>query len=138
MPSCLSLPCYGPLRKPRITLPIADVYPAKYFGPNLLLGGTEVRDRQLSPLLDTLGMLFALMNPGDWSEKMRFGISLLCNRVSPRCTIADSVLLVTSNRGRILGCDRIQVAGNAWIDLLKLIKDNQIDVLVSCPINEFK
>jgi uncharacterized metal-binding protein len=61
---------------------------------------------------------------------MRFGIPLLCNRVSPRCTIADSVLLVTSNRGLILGCDRIQVAGNAWIDLLKLIKDNQIDVLV--------
>jgi len=61
---------------------------------------------------------------------MRFGIPLLGNRVSPRCTIADSVLLVTSNRGRILGCDRIQAEGNAWIDLLKLIKNNHVDVLV--------
>ncbi len=61
---------------------------------------------------------------------MRFGIPLLGQRVAPRCTIADSVLLLTVKHGRILEESSVRVDGSTWMELARILADKGVDTLV--------
>jgi len=61
---------------------------------------------------------------------MRFGIPIRSDRVAPRCTFADSVLLVTVNRRRILEQSVVPLEGNTWADLARVLADQRVDTLV--------
>jgi uncharacterized metal-binding protein/predicted Fe-Mo cluster-binding NifX family protein len=62
---------------------------------------------------------------------MRFGIPLLKNRVSPRCTIADSVMLVHHAHGKLEQHRVIPLENGAWTGLIRLLLENQVDTLVA-------
>ncbi len=61
---------------------------------------------------------------------MRFGIPLLADRVAPRCTFADSILLVTAKGRRIQDETLVPLEGNTWMDLVGVLTDHQVDTLV--------
>ena len=61
---------------------------------------------------------------------MRFGIPLLANRVAPRCTFADSVLLVTAKRKRIQDQVAVPLEGTTWADLVALLTEYQVGTLI--------
>lgn len=61
---------------------------------------------------------------------MRFGIPLLGERVAPRCTIADSVLLITLKRRRILDESVLVLTSATWLELARLLADQDVDTLV--------
>jgi uncharacterized metal-binding protein/predicted Fe-Mo cluster-binding NifX family protein len=61
---------------------------------------------------------------------MRFGIPLLADRVAPRCTFADSVLLVTTKRRRIEERVTVPLEGTTWADLAALLTEHEVDTLV--------
>lgn len=61
---------------------------------------------------------------------MIYGIPLFGNRVAPRCTIADSILLVKSTMNRIVYKKVLKIDEKSWNDLLKIFNDNQVDSLV--------
>jgi uncharacterized metal-binding protein/predicted Fe-Mo cluster-binding NifX family protein len=61
---------------------------------------------------------------------MRFGIPLLGDRVAPRCTFADSVLLVTVGRNRILERSVAPLDGTTWADLARVLSDHRVDAMV--------
>ncbi|MFH1373917.1 MAG: DUF1847 domain-containing protein [bacterium] len=66
---------------------------------------------------------------------MRYGIPLLKNRVSPRCTIADSVMLVSHAHGRPGQHRVIPLENGAWTGLIRLLLENQVDTLVAGGID---
>jgi len=61
---------------------------------------------------------------------MRFGIPLLANRVAPRCTFADSVLLVTAKGRRMQDQEVVPLEGTTWIDLAALLTEHRVDTLI--------
>ncbi len=66
---------------------------------------------------------------------MIYGIPLLRNRVAPRCTIADSILLVKITMNRTVFKRILKIEEKSWNDLLKIFNDNNIDTLVCGGIN---
>ncbi|MCP4566865.1 MAG: DUF1847 domain-containing protein [FCB group bacterium] len=66
---------------------------------------------------------------------VQYAIPLLRNRVSPRCTIADSVMLVTNQRGRANSHKVIPLENGAWTGLIRLLLENQVDTLVAGGID---
>jgi uncharacterized metal-binding protein/predicted Fe-Mo cluster-binding NifX family protein len=66
---------------------------------------------------------------------MRYGIPLLKDRVSPRCTIADSVMLVSYAHGRLESHRVIHLESGAWTGLIQLLLENQVDTVVAGGIN---
>jgi uncharacterized metal-binding protein/predicted Fe-Mo cluster-binding NifX family protein len=67
---------------------------------------------------------------GDSEETMRFGIPLLADRVAPRCTFADSVLVVTAKRRRIEDRLEVPLEGTTWADLAAVLAEHEVDTLV--------
>jgi uncharacterized metal-binding protein/predicted Fe-Mo cluster-binding NifX family protein len=63
-------------------------------------------------------------------ENMRFGIPLLADRVAPRCTFADSVLLVTTKRRRIEERATVPLEGTTWADLAAVLAEHDVETLV--------
>ncbi len=61
---------------------------------------------------------------------MRFGITLMDDRVAPRCTFAHSILVVVVNQGRIAYRETVPFESKTIIDLISVLGDNQIDTLV--------
>jgi uncharacterized metal-binding protein/predicted Fe-Mo cluster-binding NifX family protein len=61
---------------------------------------------------------------------MRFGIPLLADRVAPRCTFADSILLVTTRRHRIEDRLTVPLQGTTWADLAAVLTEHEVDTLV--------
>jgi uncharacterized metal-binding protein len=61
---------------------------------------------------------------------MRCGITLLGNRVSPRCTAADGLTVVDLHRGSLTSCQDCPVEISSALDLLAEIKRYGIDTLV--------
>jgi uncharacterized metal-binding protein/predicted Fe-Mo cluster-binding NifX family protein len=61
---------------------------------------------------------------------MRFGIPLLDQRVAPRCTIADRVLLITVKRRRILEESAVPLDRATWMDLTRILSEERVDALV--------
>ncbi|MFH2037613.1 MAG: DUF1847 domain-containing protein [Candidatus Zixiibacteriota bacterium] len=61
---------------------------------------------------------------------MKYGIALLGNRISPRCTYADSILFV-SQRGSAIGTKkRISVNELHLNELYEVLVQNRVDILV--------
>jgi uncharacterized metal-binding protein/predicted Fe-Mo cluster-binding NifX family protein len=67
---------------------------------------------------------------------MRFGIPLLDDRVAPRCTFADSVLVVTTKRRRIQEQTVVPLGGNTWADLAAVLSEQHVDTLVCGGISQ--
>jgi uncharacterized metal-binding protein len=61
---------------------------------------------------------------------MRYGIPLLGNRIAPRCTIADRLLLVTVSRNQVRSRQVLAVEASDWTELIALLFRTQIDMLV--------
>ena len=61
---------------------------------------------------------------------MRFGIPLLADRVAPRCTFADCVLVVRVNGRRIREESEVPLNGNTWADLVGTLSDQGVDTLI--------
>ncbi len=68
-------------------------------------------------------------------NNMIYGIPLFKNRVAPRCTIADSILLVKVTMNRLVYNRIIKIDEKSWSDLLKIFNDNKVDTLVCGGIN---
>ena len=66
---------------------------------------------------------------------MIYGIPLFRNRVAPRCTIADSILLIRVIRNRIMSKRHIPMEEKSWIDLFKVLNDSKVDTLICGGIN---
>ncbi|MDQ1265020.1 MAG: hypothetical protein QG635_170, partial [Bacteroidota bacterium] len=66
---------------------------------------------------------------------MLFGIPLFGDRVAPRCTIADSLLIVKGVKNDIAIKKQIPIVEISWFDLLKLLIDRRVDILVCGGIN---
>ena len=66
---------------------------------------------------------------------MIYGIPLFKNRVAPRCTIADSILLIKVTMNRIVNKKVIKIDEKSWNDLLKILIDIKVDTLVCGGIN---
>ena len=62
---------------------------------------------------------------------MRYGIPLLKDRVSPRCTIADSMMLVNHTNGRLEQQQVIPLESGAWTGLVRILLENQVETLVA-------
>jgi uncharacterized metal-binding protein/predicted Fe-Mo cluster-binding NifX family protein len=67
---------------------------------------------------------------------MRFGIPLLGDRVAPRCTFADSVLVVTTRRRRVQDQAVVPLDGNTWADLAAVLSEHRVDTLVCGGISQ--
>ncbi len=61
---------------------------------------------------------------------MRYGIPLLGDRVAPRSTHADSVLVTVLRRNRARTESKPELADHSLLELAKVLSDNRIDVLV--------
>jgi len=61
---------------------------------------------------------------------MRYGIALLGERVSPRSTYADSLLVVSFRGNRSRRESSSDLAGHTVLDLAKALADNRVHVLV--------
>jgi hypothetical protein len=66
---------------------------------------------------------------------MIYGIPLFKDRVAPRCTIADSILLVRVAMNRLVYNKILKIGERSWSDLLKILNDNKVDILVCGGIN---
>ena len=66
---------------------------------------------------------------------MIYGIPLFRNRVAPRCTIADSILLVKYSGNSIVFKKLLKIDEKSWNGLFKIFKDNKVDTLVCGGIN---
>ena len=66
---------------------------------------------------------------------MIYGIPLLRNRVAPRSTIADSILLIRVTHNRITSKKCFPIEEKSWIDLLKIFNDNKVDILICGGVN---
>lgn len=62
---------------------------------------------------------------------MRYAIPLLKNRVSPRCTIADKVVLVSRVDDQLDEPRQIPLQDGAWTNLIRLLLDNRVETLVA-------
>jgi uncharacterized metal-binding protein/predicted Fe-Mo cluster-binding NifX family protein len=66
---------------------------------------------------------------------MIYGIPLFGNRVAPRFTIADSILLIKITVNRIVNRKILKIDERSWNGLLKILNDNNVDILVCGGIN---
>lgn len=66
---------------------------------------------------------------------MIYGIPLFRNRVAPRCTIADSMLIVKVSMNRVVYKTALKINIDSWNDLLKIFSDNKVNALVCGGIN---
>ncbi len=68
---------------------------------------------------------------------MKYAVPVFSGRVAPRCTIADSIMIIkiaADSKGTIL-TNTIESRGSGWMDILKLITSHRVDFLVCGGIN---
>lgn len=61
---------------------------------------------------------------------MRYGIPKLTDRVAPRCTFAEAVLMVEVENRRIVERSEVPLEGTTWIDLVQVLTDHRIATVV--------
>jgi len=61
---------------------------------------------------------------------MRYGIPILGDRVAPRCTFADSVLLVVLRRNKTKRENQITLAHHSLADLVDILSEYRVDTLI--------
>jgi uncharacterized metal-binding protein/predicted Fe-Mo cluster-binding NifX family protein len=66
---------------------------------------------------------------------MKYGIPLMGNRVAPRCTNADSVLLVALKRNRVSAEENVSLSNHSLFNLIELLSEYCVDTLICCGIS---
>jgi uncharacterized metal-binding protein/predicted Fe-Mo cluster-binding NifX family protein len=66
---------------------------------------------------------------------MRYGIPIIEDRVAPRCTCADALLTVVSNRGDVHRERTAILPGHTLIDLVKTLTSCHVDTVICGGIN---
>jgi len=61
---------------------------------------------------------------------MRYGIPILGDRVAPRCTFADSVLLVVLRRNKAKRENQVTLAHHSLADLVDILSEYRVDTLI--------
>jgi len=61
---------------------------------------------------------------------MTYGITLLGNRVAPRCTYADSIMLVTQRHNSVSSKKELLINNHSFLTLNELLYQNCVDILV--------
>ena len=61
---------------------------------------------------------------------MRYGIPLLGNRVAPRCTCADCMLVVTLQRGQVTARDRVPLDITSPMGFIELLRRRGIETVI--------
>ncbi|MFO7892151.1 MAG: DUF1847 domain-containing protein [Longimicrobiales bacterium] len=61
---------------------------------------------------------------------MRFAIPLFGDRVAPRCTFADSVLMVTVKHRRVVEREQVPLTGGTWVDLVQVLTDEEVGTMI--------
>nr|MBN2278753.1 DUF1847 domain-containing protein [candidate division Zixibacteria bacterium] len=61
---------------------------------------------------------------------MRYGIPILGDRIAPRCTFADSVLLVVLRRNQAKRENRVILAHHSMADLVDILSEYRVDTLI--------
>ncbi len=74
-------------------------------------------------------MSFALV-PFQESVNMRYGVPLLGDRVAPRCTHADSVMLLVLRRNKVCTEDKVTFSNHNLFDLRELLSEYRVDTLI--------
>jgi uncharacterized metal-binding protein/predicted Fe-Mo cluster-binding NifX family protein len=69
-------------------------------------------------------------------EIMRIGIPLLADRVAPRCTFADSVLVVNVKGRRVRKESVLPLEGTTWMDLAGVLNEAEVETLVCGGISQ--
>jgi uncharacterized metal-binding protein/predicted Fe-Mo cluster-binding NifX family protein len=67
---------------------------------------------------------------------MRYGIPLFAERIAPRCTAADSLLIVETQGGRETRAKSVRSPGASWPDLISVLVEEGIDALVCGGISQ--
>jgi uncharacterized metal-binding protein len=55
---------------------------------------------------------------------------MLADRVSPRSTIAEAIMLVTLNHSKVTFKEIVPLESSSWIDLLKILSDCKVDTII--------
>jgi len=61
---------------------------------------------------------------------MRYGVPLLGERVAPRCTYADSVILLVLRRDKVCTEEKVSFSGHNLFDLRELLSEYRVDTLI--------
>ena len=61
---------------------------------------------------------------------MRYGIPILGDRVAPRCTFADSVLLIVLRRNKAKCENEVTLAHHSLADLVDILSEYRVDTLI--------
>lgn len=61
---------------------------------------------------------------------MRYGVLLLGDRVAPRCSVSDGLLLASTSGDRLRSCRRLAIGEHDWRDLHGLLEKYGVEVLV--------
>ncbi|MCP4574578.1 MAG: DUF1847 domain-containing protein [bacterium] len=61
---------------------------------------------------------------------MRYAVPLLKDRVAPRCTIAEGLLLVSLDHNRVAERRQVTAAGASWPELMAQLAAERVDTLV--------
>jgi uncharacterized metal-binding protein/predicted Fe-Mo cluster-binding NifX family protein len=61
---------------------------------------------------------------------MRWGVPLLGDRVAPRCTVADGLLLARVSHGRVVSDARVTVTLRSSVELLDVVGEHHVERLV--------
>lgn len=61
---------------------------------------------------------------------MRLGIPLLGDRVAPRATFAESILIIVKDQGRITHRETVPLENKTLIDLINVLSDYQVEKLI--------
>lgn len=69
---------------------------------------------------------------------MLYGVPLFAGRVAPRCTIAETMLLVRVINQEIISKKEIKLDENIKLDLAKFLEDNKVETLVCGGISSIE
>lgn len=69
---------------------------------------------------------------------MQYGIPLFGERVAPRCTIADELLLIEFKRKNISSMEKLEMSGKNWQEIMKFLTSYDVDILVCGGINNME
>jgi uncharacterized metal-binding protein/predicted Fe-Mo cluster-binding NifX family protein len=61
---------------------------------------------------------------------MRWGIPLIADRVAPRCTCADTLLLATVSGGRVVSCTRMDLTVGSAVELVAALGQHGVETVV--------
>jgi len=61
---------------------------------------------------------------------MCYAIPIFSNRVAPRCTIADYILLLFMKGDKVISSRRISLKNCTWFDVMRILEENRVDYLI--------